>query len=231
MVRRNIKELSRADAAIPTEFDGVTYRSKTEARWAVFFNRLGVNFTYEERAFKLPDGRIYTPDFFVEDFNAIIEVKPNDEAIVLDEADKIVAVHHQHKTFKTWLAIGPPDETESNIIDLSIVDRWEGMMGEKLMALGQLKIEDFWKAAAIRSQISEDRRDPFVYWLSGPEQNPYGYAIGGPGKSTDHFRAPVLHWNVQEAYRISQKAFKAKAAGPKPWGGDIEETTRQYLNC
>lgn len=41
-----------------TEFDGVKYKSATEARWALFFTALGLDFEYE------PEIRNrYTPDF------------------------------------------------------------------------------------------------------------------------------------------------------------------------
>lgn len=42
---------------IPTEFKGITYRSRTEARWAVFFDALGAEFTYEPEGYQLGDVR------------------------------------------------------------------------------------------------------------------------------------------------------------------------------
>ena len=41
------KATDRGANAIKTEYGGVTYRSQTEARWAVFFDTLGVEFQYE----------------------------------------------------------------------------------------------------------------------------------------------------------------------------------------
>lgn len=51
--------------AIPTFYDGYWFRSKLEAKWAVFFNSLGVKYEYEPEGFILPDGSKYLPDFRV----------------------------------------------------------------------------------------------------------------------------------------------------------------------
>lgn len=50
--------------AIPTRFDGVLYRGRTEARWAVFFKELGIPFEYEAQGFDA-DGTWYLPDFLL----------------------------------------------------------------------------------------------------------------------------------------------------------------------
>ena len=49
---------------IETEYQGVKFRSRLEARWAVFFDRLGVKWLYEPEGFELPSGR-YLPDFYL----------------------------------------------------------------------------------------------------------------------------------------------------------------------
>lgn len=50
--------------AIETFYDGILYRSRTEARFAVFFDVLGVPFQYEAEKFQLENSR-YIPDFFL----------------------------------------------------------------------------------------------------------------------------------------------------------------------
>ena len=76
---------------IETIYRGYRFRSRLEARWAVFFDSLGVKYEYEPEGFKLPDGSMYLPDFRVmchasrgqdcEPFPLYIEVKG-----VMDEA-------------------------------------------------------------------------------------------------------------------------------------------------
>lgn len=48
---------------IETEYDGHKFRSRLEARWAVFFDAIGADWTYEEEGCELPDGTRYLPDF------------------------------------------------------------------------------------------------------------------------------------------------------------------------
>jgi hypothetical protein len=49
---------------ITTVYRGYRFRSRLEARWAVFFDALGLNWTYEPEGFDL-DGDWYLPDFRV----------------------------------------------------------------------------------------------------------------------------------------------------------------------
>lgn len=48
---------------IETEYKGYRFRSRLEARWAVFFDAIGVEYEYEPEGFQLPSGRFYLPDF------------------------------------------------------------------------------------------------------------------------------------------------------------------------
>lgn len=51
--------------AIQTAYKGYHFRSRLEARWAVFFDALGLQWEYEPEGFEMPDGRRYLPDFFI----------------------------------------------------------------------------------------------------------------------------------------------------------------------
>ena len=51
--------------AIPTEYKGYRFRSRLEARWAVFFDACHVNWEYEPEGFALPNGQFYLPDFLL----------------------------------------------------------------------------------------------------------------------------------------------------------------------
>lgn len=62
--------------AIETRYKGYRFRSRLEARWAVFFDALKIRWTYEPEGFVLPDGRGYLPDFFLQDFGLFVEIKP-----------------------------------------------------------------------------------------------------------------------------------------------------------
>ena len=53
--------------AIETHYNGYRFRSRLEARWAVFFDTLGVRYEYEPEGFELDDGTWYLPDFLLHD--------------------------------------------------------------------------------------------------------------------------------------------------------------------
>jgi|TARA_R100000742_G_C4248596_1_gene67181 hypothetical protein len=62
---------ARTIAAIPCTYHGIKFRSRLEARWAMFFHRLGLHWEYEPEGFFLgKDGEydsdlMYLPDFLV----------------------------------------------------------------------------------------------------------------------------------------------------------------------
>jgi hypothetical protein len=75
--------------AIPTKYKGYKFRSRLEARWAVFLDGLDLNWEYEKEGYQLDttwydqDGHEherttwYLPDFWVADWDAFLEVKPS----------------------------------------------------------------------------------------------------------------------------------------------------------
>lgn len=76
--------------AIETEYAGYRFRSRQEARWAVWFDNMGIKWRYEAEGFDLGDGMWYLPDFWLPEipnfakdtFGWWIEVKgkfPTDE--------------------------------------------------------------------------------------------------------------------------------------------------------
>jgi hypothetical protein len=48
-----------------TLYNGYKFRSKLEAKWAVFFDKLGIPYQYEPDALLCEDGSQYTPDFYL----------------------------------------------------------------------------------------------------------------------------------------------------------------------
>lgn len=64
---------------LPTRYRGTSYRSRTEARWAVFFDQLGIVHDYELEGFAT--GREgYLPDFLLAGQSLWAEVKPTIDA-------------------------------------------------------------------------------------------------------------------------------------------------------
>jgi hypothetical protein len=105
--------------AIETDYKGYRFRSRLEARWAVFFDALGLRWEYEPEGFELPSGR-YLPDFFVRmpathgatkrhpGAGYWVEVKgedPTQRELTLLQQLSVGTKHHAH------LVVGPPDTT------------------------------------------------------------------------------------------------------------------------
>jgi hypothetical protein len=61
--------------AIETQYKGYRFRSRLEARWAVFFDALCIEWQYEPEGFDM-GGVLYLPDFFIPHLNSWIEIKP-----------------------------------------------------------------------------------------------------------------------------------------------------------
>lgn len=60
--------------AIETRYAGHRFRSRLEARWAVFFDALGVEWRYEPEGFETSAGW-YLPDFYFPEYGRWVEIK------------------------------------------------------------------------------------------------------------------------------------------------------------
>ncbi len=90
--------------AIDTIYNGYKFRSRLEARWAVFFDALHIKWEYEAEGYILSDGTHYLPDFWLPTFSGglHVEVKP-------DGGDFSKAIQFAADTkFPIWLAEGTP---------------------------------------------------------------------------------------------------------------------------
>lgn len=71
---------------IETVYNGYRFRSRLEARWAVFFDSFGIPYEYEPEGYVLLSGEAYLPDFYLPWFKAFVEIKrknlPQQELVV-----------------------------------------------------------------------------------------------------------------------------------------------------
>lgn len=75
---------------IQTQYKGYLFRSRLEARWAVFFDAIGVEWRYETQGYEV-DGHRYLPDFWLPAFDAWAEVK-GDPAGLRKDFERMCAV-------------------------------------------------------------------------------------------------------------------------------------------
>lgn len=77
---------------IPTHYNGNFFRGRTEARWAVFFDVLGIEYVYEPEGYDLGNGIWYLPDFWLPKYKLYVEIKcelPKDDDVSLVKAQKL----------------------------------------------------------------------------------------------------------------------------------------------
>lgn len=66
MTKLQVGKKSDRDSIItplPSEYAGQLFRSRLEARWAIFFDALAISWEYEPEGYKLESGNCYLPDF------------------------------------------------------------------------------------------------------------------------------------------------------------------------
>lgn len=69
---------------IQTRYAGHHFRSRLEARWAVFFDALGLKWQYEPQGYTVgATKRPYLPDFYLPDVAAVVEVKGDQDRLDL----------------------------------------------------------------------------------------------------------------------------------------------------
>jgi hypothetical protein len=61
----NVREMRTILKAIETHYAGRRFRSRLEARWAVFFDAAGITWQYEPEGFEGRSGFRYLPDFYL----------------------------------------------------------------------------------------------------------------------------------------------------------------------
>lgn len=72
-----------AVASLPTPFNGVWYRSRLEARWAMFFQLLDSKALYEFESFDL-DGTPYVPDFWMPEVKTLDTRGADEEGVYVE---------------------------------------------------------------------------------------------------------------------------------------------------
>jgi hypothetical protein len=71
---------ARTIRPIETWYRGYRFRSRLEARWAVFLDAAAIEWDYEQEGFRV-EGKYYLPDFWLPHNKAFLEIKPGDDWI------------------------------------------------------------------------------------------------------------------------------------------------------
>lgn len=91
--------------SIQTEYNGYHFRSLTEARWAIFFDELGIKYMYEPEGYEMSDGTKYLPDFYLPESETFFEAKG-----IMTDID-MHKIEQLQEDLKIAIAIGYSDMT------------------------------------------------------------------------------------------------------------------------
>lgn len=83
--------MTQVPKALETFYHGYRFRSRLEARWAVFFDRLGISYTYEPEGYLIGGKKGYLPDFYLPQLDCYIEIKPKQPSAVEVEKTRLLA--------------------------------------------------------------------------------------------------------------------------------------------
>lgn len=163
-----------AISAIETSYGGCKFRSRLEARWAMFFDRAGIQWEYEPEGFEVGPGhdrRRYLPDFYLPRVDRWVEVKGR--ITVPDQLAMFHAAHPEH---------GLPG-VASGLLMLGEVPRVAA--GDMALQHQIVHMDDEWDGPGIYTRgVMFMGRDELVDWgapglrISDPaEPNPSGWAF------------------------------------------------------
>jgi len=94
---------------IETRYNGYHFRSRLEARWALFFDTLGISYEYEKEGYDL-EGTWYLPDFWLPEKQCWVEIKgenPTEEEI---RKAKLLALYTGYEVYIFSGNISMPDQ-------------------------------------------------------------------------------------------------------------------------
>lgn len=116
---------------IPTNYGGVLFRSRLEAKWALFFDLVGVRREYEAEGFELDDGTRYLPDFVLRysDGWCYAEIKPSGDPF--EKARKFAA----ECSHAICLLAGDPSGMPFSILQKITLPDEEGVVSSRLLEM------------------------------------------------------------------------------------------------
>jgi hypothetical protein len=106
---------------IETLYNGYRFRSRLEARWAVFFDAAGIEYQYEPEGYVLSDGTYYLPDFYLPSMRLYVEIKPKSSDELEDSKQKLSSLfsmfccEDNNKGVFVGLFIGDPYDYEIEV--------------------------------------------------------------------------------------------------------------------
>jgi len=114
--------------AITTPYDGCLFRSRREARWAVFFNAAGIPWEYEPQGYDLGGAGWYLPDFRINaDTHSELFFEVKGQIPTRDELTKAEALAEQSKLHVYVYFAQPKVPAPPSLAEMGFEMYWRGL--------------------------------------------------------------------------------------------------------
>jgi hypothetical protein len=187
--------------SIATQYNGCRFRSRLEARWAVFLDAVGVDYLYEPSSFVV-DGTPYLPDFFIPEWKALLEMKPPGEPTFDDF--RLLHGAALQMSASAFLVCGPPCMGKHLIHHV----RWSDSTAEHEIGIENLfheMLDETWF-----TEIAECRRCSGLCLLNPNEDESAGFMDLGKHRCGTHDKWPCSTWSQFGSKRV-RAAYHAAA--------------------
>lgn len=147
---------------VDTIFDGHKFRSRLEARWAVFFKALGVKYEYEKETYSVPAGA-FLPTFWLSVEDCFVQIGSTDESHTGQACAELAHLTRRDVLF----VVGQPWPNEYNV--------------EQFGPNHVIRNDDEEMPHFYDMQFAEDRRVPEILCIAGDS----GYTSLTPSRDDD----------------------------------------------
>ena len=192
---------------IQTEYKGCLFRSRLEARWAVFLDALGVEWKYEFEGYEV-DGHRYLPDFWLPASHTWVEVKGDPNGLRAEFARMCAVLGPKTSlpgfadgTSRLLLLGDVPDATDRTILHPCLVRR-DGIVLQRTWGY-------FAPQKSGGAVLLADKQPSWLYFLFGKQ------AFMDPEAGPESEAWTVESWalrteggfrDIQDAYRAARQA-------------------------
>lgn len=153
---------------IETYYNGYRFRSRLEARWAVFFDALDIPYEYEPEGYQLPSGW-YLPDFWLSDHKTnksergcFVEIKPYGD---IDNETRNKAAELSYSLGNdVFVILGSPDAKMNP----------ENEVSYYIICFGKWKHNSYDKSSGVPLEFIVEQENIYIgtdkkYWMRCPD--------------------------------------------------------------
>lgn len=105
--------------SIETKYKGFRFRSRLEARWAIFFDMIGLKYEYEVEGFEM-NGIRYLPDFYIPCLDRWFEIKAKPLSDYEMKKCEEFCFNKDNENIKFSVLVGSPEVVK--------IDKFAGIM-------------------------------------------------------------------------------------------------------